>query len=52
MTFTSPLNQWLFTPEKEISFEHCGRPAYWEEEDVLCSTCSEILGQDSLVLGC
>jgi len=51
MSFVTSLNQWLFTPEKEISFEHCGRPAYWEEEDVFCSKCSEMLGPDSLVLG-
>ena len=31
---------WVSTPDKEISFEHCGRPAYWEGEDVFCNKCN------------
>ena len=31
---------WVFTPDKDISFEHCGRPAYWETEGVFCSKCN------------
>ena len=34
---------WVCTPDKEISFEHCGRPAYWEGEDVFCNKCNEKL---------
>ena len=35
------LDSWVFTPDKDISFEHCGRPAYWEGERVFCSKCNE-----------
>ena len=34
---------WVYTPEKDSSFEHCGQPAYWEGEDVYCSKCQELL---------
>ena len=51
MSFASSLNQWLFTPDKDVSFEHCGRQAYWENDEVYCSKCSEMLKPDSLVLG-
>jgi hypothetical protein len=34
---------WVSTENKEISFEHCGRPAYWEDENVFCSKCGEEL---------
>ena len=32
---------WTNTEEKDISFEHCNRPAYWEGEDIYCSRCGE-----------
>lgn len=31
---------WVSTPDLDISFQHCGRPAYWEGEDVFCSKCN------------
>jgi hypothetical protein len=34
---------WVHTPDKYISFEHCGRPAYWESDQVYCSKCQEML---------
>jgi hypothetical protein len=34
-----PRNGWVSTPHLDISFQHCGRPAYWENEDVYCSKC-------------
>ena len=34
---------WISTPEKDVSFEHCGRPAYWEGEQVICSKCQETM---------
>jgi len=34
---------WVLTEEKNISFEHCNRPAYWENENVYCSKCGEEL---------
>ena len=37
---------WVSTPDKEISFEHCGRPAYWEGEDVFCNKCNAKMGED------
>jgi hypothetical protein len=36
-------NGWVSTPDKEISFQHCGRPAYWEGDDVFCNKCNEEL---------
>lgn len=34
---------WIMTEHKDISFEHCGVPAYWEGDDVYCSKCQEKL---------
>ena len=30
---------WVSTPDLDISFQHCGRPAYWEGDEVYCSKC-------------
>ena len=45
------LNQWLFTPDKDVCYEHCGVQAFWENDEVYCSKCLEMLRPDSLVLG-
>lgn len=37
------MNGWVLTPHKDISFEHCGQPAYWEDDDVYCSKCQVML---------
>lgn len=37
---------WTFTPHKDISFEHCGRPAYWQNEKVICTKCQEVLPEN------
>ena len=42
---------WVYTPDKDISFEHCGRPAYWEGEEVYCSKCSARLTDTSQING-
>lgn len=33
-------NSWVVTEHKDISFEHCNRPAYWDNDEVYCSKCS------------
>lgn len=35
------MSVWVFTEGKDVSFEHCGQPAYWEGEEVFCSKCQE-----------
>lgn len=37
---------WAFTANKDISFEHCGRPAYWQGEQVVCSKCQEVMSDN------
>lgn len=39
------MSKWVITENKDISFEHCGRPAYWCGEDVYCSKCNEMLNE-------
>jgi hypothetical protein len=39
------MSEWVSTPDKDISFEHCGRPAYWEGDQVYCSKCQEMLDE-------
>ena len=34
---------WTMTDNKDISFEHCNRPAYWQGETVICSKCQETM---------
>lgn len=45
---------WVITDNKDISFEHCNRPAYWEGDAVICSKCQETMPEaeaaDSLLL--
>lgn len=46
---------WIRTEHKDISFEHCGVPAYWEGDDVYCSKCQEKLDdleEVNLVMEC
>jgi hypothetical protein len=33
------MNEWQLKEESDVSFWHCGRPAYWENDDVYCSKC-------------
>ena len=40
------MSEWVSTPDKDISFEHCGRPAYWQGEQVYCSKCQTKLDGD------
>ena len=37
------MTSWKFTPELDVSWQHCGRPAYWENDEVYCSKCQHIL---------
>jgi len=39
----SVIDGWVMTDEKDISFEHCGQPAEWHGEAVICSKCQEVL---------
>jgi hypothetical protein len=41
---------WNSTPTKDISFEHCGRPAYWEEGEVYCSKCQIKMEDNEIIL--
>jgi hypothetical protein len=34
---------WKYTPELDISFQHCERPTYWQGEEVVCSKCQEVM---------
>lgn len=36
---TEETGGWVSTPHLDISFQHCGRPAYWEDDEVYCSKC-------------
>ena len=31
---------WVSTPDLDVSFQHCDRPAYWEDGEVYCSKCN------------
>lgn len=33
------MTEWVSTEHLDISWQHCGRPAYWEGEQVVCSKC-------------
>lgn len=37
------MTNWESVENGDTSFEHCGRPAYWEGEEVYCSKCQEKL---------
>lgn len=37
---------WTITDNKDISFEHCNRPAYWQGETVICSKCQETMTEE------
>lgn len=39
------MNGWVLTPDKDVSWEHCGRPAYWEDGEVYCSKCQTQLAK-------
>jgi len=34
---------WTIREENDISFWHCDRPGYWENDEVFCSKCQEQL---------
>ena len=38
---------WAATPELDISFQHCGKPAYWDNGEMYCSKCQEIKGENN-----
>ena len=40
------MTTWISTEEKDISWEHCGRPAYWENGETYCSKCQEELDDE------
>ena len=35
------MSEWEFNETLDVSWEHCGRPAYWQGEHVFCSKCQE-----------
>ena len=37
------MSNWEFKDDQDISWWHCNRPAYWENDDVYCSKCQEKL---------
>lgn len=39
------MSEWVRTEHKDISFEHCGTPAYWCGDSVYCSKCCEMLDE-------
>ena len=41
------MTEWAATPELDISFQHCGKPAYWDNGEVYCSKCQEIKGENN-----
>jgi zinc-ribbons len=45
-------NGWVFTPDLDISFQHCNRPAYWEGGEVYCSKCQVQLEDEELCDEC
>lgn len=34
---------WVFREELDVSWEHCGRSAYWADNAVVCSKCQETM---------
>lgn len=40
---------WQHSPELDVSFAHCGVPAYWENDEVYCSKCQEQLTDDIII---
>ena len=37
---------WVMREALDISWEHCGRPAYWEDDKVYCSKCQTSLDEE------
>jgi hypothetical protein len=37
------MTSWKYTPELDISFQHCERPAHWQGEEVVCSKCQQVM---------
>jgi hypothetical protein len=33
------MNEWELKEDSDVSWWHCGRAGYWEDEDVYCSKC-------------
>ena len=44
----SAVKEWEIREDKDISFWHCGRPGYWEGDDIYCSKCQVREGEAGL----
>jgi len=33
------MSKWELKEDSDVSWWHCGRPSYWESEEVYCSKC-------------
>jgi hypothetical protein len=33
------MREWEMKEDRDVSWWHCGRAGYWEDEDVYCSKC-------------
>jgi hypothetical protein len=33
------MSNWELKDDQDISWWHCGRPGYWEDDEVYCSKC-------------
>lgn len=40
------VSDWELKDDQDISWQHCGRAAYWEGEEVYCSKCQAKLEDD------
>lgn len=38
---------WVFKEELDVSWEHCGRPAYWVLDEVYCNKCEAKLANQA-----
>lgn len=45
------MSKWVKREAADISWEHCGRPAYWCGESVYCSKCQSALDEQRVVIG-
>jgi hypothetical protein len=37
---------WVMTDYLDISFQHCNRPAFWDNDEVYCSRCGVMLDEN------
>lgn len=40
------MSGWVVTEHLDISFQHCNRPAFWDNDEVYCSRCGEVLDEN------